>query len=108
MDIGLIDVGEWQTIVDLASGRPTDAKHPLLDLCRQIAHEHPYPGDLAQGGDRWVTDVAIVVDRAYHPSLMCLDYASLYFPPVFGRQALDERGESIHATFAEIERFLSA
>ncbi len=107
MDIGLIDVGEWQTEVDLCSGRATEVDHPLLDLGRRIAREHPYPGDLNQGGDRWVTDVAIALDRAYHPGLLCVDYASLYFPPVFGRQALDDRGASIRATFAEIDRLVA-
>jgi len=107
MNLGLIDVVEWQTTVDLRTGRPAEASHPLLDLGRRLAREHPYPGDLAGGGDRWVTDVAIAVDRAYHPDLMCLDYAGLYFPPMFGRQRLDARESSIGATFAQVERFVT-
>jgi len=107
MDLGLIDVVEWQTTVDLCTGRTVEAQHPLLDLGRRLASEHPYPGDLAGGGDRWVTDVAIAVDRAYHPGLICLDYAGLYFPPMFGRQRLDERQASFAATFGEIDRFVA-
>lgn len=105
MHVALIDVIEWQTTVDLCTGRPVEVAHPLLEQARGIVAAHPYPGDLAQGGDRWVTDVAIAVDRAYQPGLMCLDYASLYFPPVFGAQALDDREACIAVTFAEIERF---
>ena len=106
MHIGLIDVVEWQTTVNMSSGRPVQVQHPLLDLGCKIAREHPYPGDLAQGADRWVTDVAIALDREYRPQVMCLDYASLYFPPVFGHQRLDDRQDSIRTTLAEIERFL--
>jgi len=105
MNIALIDVIEWQTTVDLRTGRPIKVEHPLLEQARGIVSTHPYPGDLAQGGDRWVTDVAIAVDQTYHPGLMCLDYASLYFPPVFGAQSLDGRQEAIAVTFGEIERF---
>ncbi|HHX44120.1 MAG TPA: hypothetical protein GX714_09080 [Chloroflexi bacterium] len=107
MDIGLIDVVEWQTTVDLRTGRTIEAQHPLLDLGRRLARAHPYPGDLAGGGDRWVTDVAIALDQAYRPGLICLDYAGLYFPPMFGRQRLDERAASLRATFGEIDRFIT-
>ncbi|NLD74970.1 MAG: hypothetical protein GX649_19905 [Chloroflexi bacterium] len=107
MDLGLIDVVEWQTTVDLRTGRAVEAEHPLLDLGRRLAREYPYPGDLAGGGDRWVTDVAIAVDRAYRPGLMCLDYAGLYFPPMFGRRGLDEQEASVGATFREIDRLVA-
>ena len=105
MDIGLIDVREWQTEVDLRTGLPLKVDHPLLALGRRLIAEYPYPGDLNQGGDRWVTDVAVALEQAYQPGLMCLDYAGLFFPSVFGRLALEDRQESIDATFAQVSRF---
>ena len=59
MSLGIADVREWQTVLDLKTGRKTDRTHPELNRLRQVLARHPYPGDLNAEGNRWVTDTAL-------------------------------------------------
>ena len=106
MKIGLIDVGEWQTMVDFKTGRATTAHHPLADLAAELLSAHPYPGDLTGQGDRWVTDTALDLNARYAPDFFLLIYANLYFPAVFSPQSEQEHAAQILQTFEQITRFL--
>jgi hypothetical protein len=106
MQIGLIDVVEWQTTVDFRTGRQVEIEHPLVNLAAQILRAHPYPGDLTGAGDRWVTDTALDLNARYVPDFMLLVYANLYFPAVFSPLSEEERAAQIAQTFGQIERFL--
>jgi hypothetical protein len=107
MEIGLIDVVEWQTAVDFRTGRFTGVDHPRVDLAAEVLRAHPYPGDLIGAGDRWVTDAALDLNERYTPDFMLLIYANLYFPAVFSPLSEEERAVQIVQTFEQIEHFLN-
>jgi hypothetical protein len=107
MEIGLIDVVEWQTAVDFRTGRPVVVDHPRVDLAAKVLRAHPYPGDLTGEGDRWVTDTALDLHARYAPDFVLLTYANLYFPAVFSPLGEAERAAQIAQTFEQIERFLN-
>ncbi|MBN1815243.1 MAG: hypothetical protein JXA14_25650, partial [Anaerolineae bacterium] len=108
MDIAVIDVGEWQTTVNLRDGRPSDIAHPRLDTAAAVCAGHPYPGDLTAEGLCWVTDTALDLDRRYEPDWFFLNYAHAYLHALFRPQAVGEQATQIGAVFSEIERFLDA
>ncbi len=102
----LIDVVEWQTLVDLRDGRPLDAAHPRLELAAAVCRAHPYPGDLTPEAMRWVTDTALDLNARYAPHWFFLNYAHAYLHAMFRPQTEAERAAQIQAVFQEIERFL--
>lgn len=108
MDIGVIDVIDWQTTVDMRNGEPLQLDHPRIELASQICAAHPYPGDLTVEGARWVTEVALDLNARYAPDYFFLDYASLYFQSVFRPQSEAERAARVAQVFGQIERFLDA
>ena len=102
-----MDVGEGQTTVDLASGRPVQVESERLRIASRVCAAHPYPGDLGGEGARWVTDTALDLVERHRPDYMLLDYASLYLPAVFKETADAERSQAKAALFGQIERFLA-
>jgi hypothetical protein len=108
MHSAVIDVGEWQTIVDLRDGRPLNVAHPRLDVAAAVCSTHPYPGDLTPEGARWVTDTALELNARYEPDWFFLNYAHAYLQALFRPQAGDEQAAQVKAVFREIERFLEA
>ena len=105
MHAALIDVGEWQTIVDLRDGRPAEVAHPHLDVAAAVCAAHPYPGDLTPEGLRWVTDTALDLNARYAPDWFFLNYAHAYLHALFRPQAKEAQ---VAAVFREVERFLTA
>jgi hypothetical protein len=108
MHVALIDVGEWQTVVDLRDGRPVEVAHPRLDVAAAVCSAHPYPGDLTPEGLRWVTDTALDLNSRYAPDWFFLNYAHAYLHALFRPQAEGEQAAQVGAVFGEIERFLDA
>lgn len=108
MQAALIDVGEWQTVVNLRDGRPLDVSHPRLDVAAAVCAAHPYPGDLTPEGLRWVTDTALDLNSRYAPDWFFLNYAHAYLHALFRPQAEEEQAAQVAALFQEIERFLDA
>jgi len=108
VDIGVIDVIDWQTVVDMRDGEPAGSEHAGIDLASEVCASHPYPGDLTTEGTRWVTDVALDLNARYAPDYVFLDYAGLYLQGVFRPQTPSEWGGRVRGVFAEVERFLEA
>ena len=108
MDAAVIDVGEWQTVVNLMDGRPLELTHPHLDIAAAVCAAHPYPGDLTDEGPRWVTDTALDLNARYAPDWFFLNYAQAYLHALFRPEAEEERAAQVGMVFREIERFLEA
>ena len=107
MSVAIIDAREWQKAFDLRSGESLQAQHPLYGTVRQVQARHPYPGDLDDAGNRWVTDTALDLMEAYDPSFVFLTYAQQYFS---GRYSVLKEGEwsaKVSAVFEEVERFIA-
>jgi DNA-binding response OmpR family regulator len=54
-NIGIIDVVEWQTVVDMRRGIPVDADGHLVEITRNVLKKQPYPGDLESESVSWVS-----------------------------------------------------
>lgn len=108
MTLGVIDVVDWQTTLDLASGLPVSVEHPLVSLAVELARQHPYPGDLVAGASRWVTDVALDLNERYGPELMLLGYANAYLAASFKPLSDADRAAHVREVFDEIQRFVDA
>lgn len=106
MYLGLIDVVEWQSTVDMRTGRPVEMSHPLLDMASEICAGHPYPGDLTMKGAGWVTDTALALNQAYAPQFMFLNYADLFFDAAFCPPAGGDPGKKLDVVFSEVDRFI--
>lgn len=108
MEVGLLDVVEWQTRVDFRTGQPVAVQHPRLDIAAQVCAAHPYPGDMTMDGARWVTDTALDLNARYEPEFFFLDYASMYLQSLFKRKDGSGDKAQVAALFAEIQRFVDA
>lgn len=104
----MIDVREWQAVVELETGRRMDGLPRGMEeyaCVVEMQRRFPFPGDLSDDGPAWVTDLALEVDRILDPSLMILVYADLAFKSIFLDEEMAGRKER---TRVEIERFLEA
>lgn len=108
IEIGLIDVREWQAVVEMDTGGRIEG---LPDGRKEYAgvqtlqRRFPFPGDLSDDATAWVTDIALEVDRLYQPSLLMLVYADLSFKATFTEGEMETQKKR---TRSEIERFLEA
>ncbi len=105
MSLGIADVREWQTVLDLKTGRKTDRTHPELNRLRQVLARHPYPGDLNAEGNRWVTDTALDLLKQHESEFVFLAYAQHYFCSRFVVLSQEEKAGLYAGVFREIERF---
>jgi hypothetical protein len=107
MSLAIIDAREWQRVFDLRSGAASHADNPVLHMVREIQDRRPYPGDLDDAGNRWVTDTALDLIAGYNPSFVYLTYARQFF---VGRYSVLSEGEwsaMVSGVFEEVNRFVS-
>lgn len=104
----IIDVREWQTRVDFATGRRIDnSMHPLIRETGRILAENPFPGDMDMESVSWVINTALELYNMYQPRFMMLNIATPFFKSIFQAPALYNRTELADKVFSEIERFTS-
>jgi hypothetical protein len=104
-NIGIIDVVEWQTVVDMRRGIPVDADGHLVEITRNVLKKQPYPGDLESESVSWVSNVALDLYESYQPRFMLLSYAQPYFISVFQDQSQINRKVLVEQIFKDIGRF---
>ncbi len=107
MIYGIIDVREWQTAVNLETGKKTSADHKLFDMAKDIIKKNYYPGDLKLEGIEWVTDKAIEINEAYNPGFMFLSYSQPYFMSRFTEISCEEWDKYLMFLFNNIKNFLN-
>jgi pyruvate formate lyase activating enzyme len=74
---GVIEVGGWRSVVDMATCLPTSLeKPPILDT---YISRNPYPGDMIPTSDTWVTDMALEAVREFSPDLLVATYSQCSF-----------------------------
>jgi len=105
MSLAIVDVREWQNVLDLRTGKKVSADTPAVRMVRSVLEKHPYPGDIELSSNQWVTDTALDLIEKYDPGFVFLSYAQQYFSLRFTPLAEAERGKMIDAVFTEIERF---
>jgi hypothetical protein len=106
MSTTILDAREWQNVLDLRSGEEISSSSKAVDMVKDVLHRHPYPGDMDQGSNRWVTDTALDLIEGYHPRFVFLTYAAQYFSTRFNVTTDEERAELVANIFREVERFI--
>jgi hypothetical protein len=106
MTYGIIDVREWQTTVDLKTGKKVDVDNELTKIAKKIIGRNYYPGDLELKSINWVTDVALDLYSEYKPDFMFLNYAQPYLLSRFTKLSNSEWNELINLLFDNINRFI--
>jgi len=104
--IGIIDAVEWQSTVDMATGRVVQAESPLISLARGIQRDFRYPGDQNSASSEWVTDVGLALSSRYRPDFIFLNYANPSFFGIFGGDGGVSASESIGFAFDAVSRFV--
>ncbi|HWQ08673.1 MAG TPA: hypothetical protein VN436_06195 [Holophaga sp.] len=108
MSLAIIDAREWQRMFDLRTCDRVEQDGPMVRMTKRILHRHPFPGDLEEGGLRWVTDVALELVREYDPAFMFLTYAQPYFKGRYAAMGPKQRAVMVSAVKEEVERFVAA
>lgn len=100
----VIDVREWQTIIDMKSGYPCPFDGPQAEQMRRIAAALPYPGDRGLAGIEWVFRGAKTALAFNDPQWLCLDFTQPYFSGLHRPEQPGERAAAIAAIVDGIER----
>ncbi len=107
MSLAIIDARQWQRVFDLRTGAGVQERTPLMKMVMDIQSRRPYPGDLDDSGNRWVTDTALDLIEGYDPSFVFLTYARQFF---LGRYSVLTDGDwagMVSSVFEEVNRFVA-
>ena len=105
MSLAIIDAREWQNVFDLRTGRKRLDDSPKIQLVKKVLARHPFPGDMAELSNRWVTDTALDLVEQYDSRFAFLVYAQQYYAFRFEKQTETMRERLIDSAFNEVERF---
>lgn len=107
MSLAIIDAREWQRVFDLRTGAGVEEINPLLKMVMDIQARRPYPGDLDDAGNRWVTDTALDLIAGYDPSFVYLTYARQFFVGRYSVLTESEWAGMVSSVFEEVNRFVA-
>ena len=83
MSIGVIDVVEWQTVVDFETGRKSNKHSEMIDMVKRILKNRNYPGDLDIKSVDWTVEMALELVNEYKPELMFMIFGTPFFHSAF-------------------------
>lgn len=108
MSLVIVDARQWQNLFDLKSGKKVQNESPETLMVKGVLARHPYPGDVENASNAWVSDTALDLIEHYQPQLACLCYAHQYFVSRYTPLTEDQRQHMITGLFQEVQRFLDA
>ncbi len=103
--LGIIDVGEWQSVIDLATAKPVRRDKEFLKPLRRLAEKFPYPGDRDMAGIEWVTGAAAAVVEHYQPGWLFLGFTQPYFNSMYSNCSPGKRKDIAGAILNRIMDF---
>lgn len=106
MSLAIIDAREWQRMFDLRTGERAPGDGAMARMVKGVLQRHPFPGDLEEESNRWVTETALDVIGEYDPQFVYLTYAQQYYNGRFTAMTPEERTKMLAAASREVERFL--
>ncbi|MEE4363214.1 MAG: hypothetical protein V2J08_04735 [Desulfotignum sp.] len=106
MSLAIIDAREWQNTFDLETGQPQTSESPAADMAARVLSRHPYPGDVDEKANQWVTGTALELIDRYDPDLVCVSYVQQFFADRHFRYAQKERERLFASAMEEAERFI--
>ncbi len=106
MSLAIIDAREWQNRFDLETGRKSGHDSGAAQMLSQVLSRHPYPGDMDERANQWVSETALDLMEQYEPDLVCLSYVQQFFANRHFRHSKDEQAHMFSTAMAEAERFI--
>lgn len=79
MSLAIIDAREWQNQFDLETGRKCHDESVVAETVKEVMAANPYPGDMDEIANKWVTRTALDLIERYQPHLVCLSYVQQFF-----------------------------
>lgn len=92
--LGIIDVQEWQEVIDLATAKPAERDEKFLKPLRELAKNFPYPGDRDNAGSKWTINAAEAVVNYYSPGWLFLGFTQPFFAGVYDVCTAEERKDT--------------
>lgn len=108
MSLAVIDARQWQNVFDLRTGAKVDVENAETLMVKGVLARHPYPGDVENASNAWVSDTALDLIERYQPRLACLCYAHQYFVSRYNPLSDEQRRDLVAGVFREVQRFLDA
>ncbi len=106
MSLAIIDAREWQNQFDLESGRIQPDDSATVQMVRKVLGRHPYPGDVDDRANQWVSATALDLIEHYHPRLVCLSYVQQFFASRHFAHSKAERDRLFGAAVKEAMDFI--
>jgi hypothetical protein len=106
MSLAIVDAREWQNQFDLETGQKRQDKSPLVQMVSQVLRDNPYPGDVNEQANTWVSQTALDLIDGYQPDLVCLSYVQQFFANRYFDRSREEQNQLNRAAMAEAERFI--
>jgi hypothetical protein len=106
MSLAVIDAREWQNRFDLETGQPRKNDAFVVEMAAGVLSRHPYPGDVDEQANQWVTDTALDLIAHYDPDLVCLSYVQQFFSDRHFNHPETERERLFAAAMTEADRFV--
>jgi len=103
----IVDARGWQNSFDLKTGEKIETGTPVSEMVKKILQQHPYPGDMDAGSNRWVSDTALDLINSYNPRFVFLSYAAQYFAGRYNMMTKESRAGMIADAFREVMRFIN-
>ncbi|PKL41397.1 MAG: hypothetical protein CVV44_01810 [Spirochaetae bacterium HGW-Spirochaetae-1] len=110
MDIGIIDVGEWQKVVDFRSGRTAtvpDRRTADVAAVKEIMSAHPYPGDCETESVDWAFATAQSLIGIFDPRCVIITVGTLYFTEMSRSPGEYDRRQLLDGILQSLEKFKS-
>ncbi len=86
------------------AARKNDA--PVVEMAAGVLSRHPYPGDVDERANQWVTETALDLIAHYDPDLVCLSYVQQFFSDRHFNHPEMERKRLFTAAMEEAGRFV--
>lgn len=106
MSLAIIDAREWQNQFDLETGQKKDDDSPVVQMVRKVLARNPYPGDLDEKANAWVTKTALDLIEGYAPNLVCLSYVQQFFANRHFDYSTEDQDKMVAAAMAEAHKFI--
>ena len=106
MSLAIIDAREWQNQFDLETGQKRQADDPITQMVSQVLAHHPYPGDMEDSANAWVSETALDLMDRYAPNLVCLSYVQQFFANRHFTHTTEKQDQIFSTAMAEANRFI--
>lgn len=103
--LGIIDVREWQAVIDLVTAKPVKRDEEFLQPLKKLAERFPYPGDRDNAGSKWTIEAAEAVVKHYHPGWLFLGFTQPFFSSTYGQCTIETRKNTAKIIFDYILGF---